>query len=324
MNLADLKHFTDRRWDEDLVPRLVEYVKVPAKSPGFDASWAAHGHLQAVVKEAHAWAAAQKIKGLNLEIVALEGKTPCIFFDVPATGTFGNAKTVLFYGHLDKQPEMVGWREGLGPWKPVVEDGKLYGRGSADDGYAIYAALTIVAALDAQGTPRPRCVGIIETCEESGSPDLPAYLDLLAPRFGDVALVAGLDSGCGNYEQLWVTTSLRGLVGGTFTPTFPPSVCSRRRRRARSSATRCGKSFLGSAATTGPPLKMRLTRTRCPRLPIRSKASSRARGARRCRSPVRRASRAWTRRATCCGPRPPSSCRCACRPPSTASVPPRP
>ncbi|MCA3215149.1 MAG: M20 family metallopeptidase [Burkholderiales bacterium] len=217
MNLADLKHFTDRRWDEDLVPRLVEYVKVPAKSPGFDASWAAHGHLQAVVKEAHAWAAAQKIKGLNLEIVALEGKTPCIFFDVPATGTFGNAKTVLFYGHLDKQPEMVGWREGLGPWKPVVEDGKLYGRGSADDGYAIYAALTIVAALDAQGTPRPRCVGIIETCEESGSPDLPAYLDLLAPRFGDVALVAGLDSGCGNYEQLWVTTSLRGLVGGTMT-----------------------------------------------------------------------------------------------------------
>jgi len=191
MNLADLKHFTDRRWDEDLLPRLVEYVKVPAKSPGFDASWAAHGHLQAVVKEAHAWAAAQKIVGLKLEIVALAGKTPCIFFDVPATGTFGNART--------------------------VQGDKLYGRGAADDGYAIYAALTIVAALDAQGAPRPRCVGIIETCEESGSPDLPAYLDLLAPRFGDVALVAGLDSGCGNYEQLWVTTSLRGLVGGTMT-----------------------------------------------------------------------------------------------------------
>jgi acetylornithine deacetylase/succinyl-diaminopimelate desuccinylase-like protein len=190
----------------------VEYVKVPAKSPGFDASWAAHGHLQAVVKEAHAWAAAQKIVGLKLEIVALTGKTPCIFFDVPATGTFGNARTVLFYGHLDKQPEMVGWRDGLGPWRPVIEGDKLYGRGAADDGYAIYAALTIVAALDAQGAPRPRCVGIIETCEESGSPDLPAYLDLLAPRFGDVALVAGLDSGCGNYEQLWVTTSLRGLV----------------------------------------------------------------------------------------------------------------
>ena len=217
MNLADLRNFVDQRWDRDLIPRLVEYVKVPAKSPAFDASWLAHGHLQSVIKEAHAWAAVQKIAGLTLEIVAIEGRTPCIFFDVPATGGLGNAQTVLFYGHLDKQPEMTGWRDDLGPWTPKIEDGKLYGRGSADDGYAIYAALTVIAALDAQGVARPRCVGIIESCEESGSPDLPQYLDLLAPRFGDVSLVAGLDSGCGNYDQLWVTTSLRGLVGGTLT-----------------------------------------------------------------------------------------------------------
>ncbi len=217
MNLSDLKAFVDKRWDNELIPRLVDYVKVPAKSPAFDASWAAHGYLQSVVKEAHAWAAAQKIAGLRLEIVAIEGRTPCIFFNVPATGGLGNARTVLFYGHLDKQPEMSGWRDDLGPWIPKIEDGKLYGRGAADDGYAIYAALTVIAALDTQGVARPRCVGIIESCEESGSPDLPAYLDLLAPRFGDVALVAGLDSGCGNYDQLWVTTSLRGLVGGTLT-----------------------------------------------------------------------------------------------------------
>ena len=217
MNLADLRNFVDQRWDRDLIPRLVEYVKVPAKSPAFDASWLAHGHLRSVIKEAHAWAAVQKIAGLTLEIVVIEGKTPCIFFDVPATGGLGNAQTVLFYGHLDKQPEMTGWRDDLGPWTPKIEDGKLYGRGSADDGYAIYAALTVIAALDAQGVARPRCVGIIESCEESGSPDLPQYLDLLAPRFGDVSLVAGLDSGCGNYDQLWVTTSLRGLVGGTLT-----------------------------------------------------------------------------------------------------------
>ena len=217
MNLAEVRRILDRRWDEELVPLLAEYVRVPAKSPAFDASWAAHGHLQQVVQSAHAWAAAQRIAGMRLEIVTLDGRTPCIFFDVPATQGLGNARSVLFYGHLDKQPEMEGWREGLGPWTPVVEDGKLYGRGAADDGYAIYAALAIVAALDAQQVARPRCVGLIETCEESGSPDLPAYLDLLAPRFGDVALVAGLDSGCGNYEQLWVTTSLRGLVGGTLT-----------------------------------------------------------------------------------------------------------
>jgi acetylornithine deacetylase/succinyl-diaminopimelate desuccinylase-like protein len=214
MNLADLKNFVDRKWDQDLVPRLVEYVKVPAKSPAFDAHWQAHGYLAQVVKDARAWAQAQTIGGLTLEIVQIDGRTPCIFFDVPATGGRGNERTVLFYGHLDKQPEMVGWRDGFGPWTPVVEDGKLYGRGAADDGYAIYAALTAIAALDAQGVPRPRCVGLIETCEESGSYDLPAYLAALAPRFGDVALVVGLDSGCGNYEQLWVTTSLRGLVGG--------------------------------------------------------------------------------------------------------------
>ena len=216
MNLAEARRFLDRRWDEQLVPRLVDYVKVPAKSPSFDASWAAHGHLQAVVK-ARSLGGAQRIAGMRLEIVTIDGRTPCLFFDVPATAGLGNERTVLFYGHLDKQPEMDGWREGLGPWQPVIEDGRLYGRGAADDGYAIFAALTVIAALDAQCGRRPRCVGIIETCEESGSPDLPAYLDLLAPRIGDVALVAGLDSGCGNYEQLWVTTSLRGLVGGTLT-----------------------------------------------------------------------------------------------------------
>ncbi|MCS7100750.1 MAG: M20 family metallopeptidase [Burkholderiaceae bacterium] len=217
MNLADLKHFVDRRWDDDLLPRLVEYVKVPAKSPAFDADWRAHGHLERVVQDAHAWARMQAIAGLTLQIVRIGDRTPCLFFDIPATGGRGQDRTVLFYGHLDKQPEMAGWREGFGPWTPVIEDGKLYGRGAADDGYAIYAALTAIAAVDAQGIPRPRCVGIIETCEESGSFDLPAYLEMLAPRLGDVALVVGLDSGCGDYERLWVTTSLRGLIGGTLT-----------------------------------------------------------------------------------------------------------
>ena len=139
MNLAEARQFLDRRWDEELIPRLVDYVRVPAKSPAFDASWAAHGHLAAVVKDAHAWAQAQRITGMQLEIVAIDGRTPCLFFDVPATRGLGNDRTVLFYGHLDKQPEMEGWRAGFGPWQPVIEDGKLYGRGAADDGYAIYA-----------------------------------------------------------------------------------------------------------------------------------------------------------------------------------------
>ncbi len=217
MDLSDIAARVERQWDEDIVPRLVDYVKVPAKSPAFDASWAAHGELAAVVQAACQWAASRPIEGLSLEIVALPGLTPCLLFDAPATGGLGADRTVLFYGHLDKQPEMSGWREDLGPYKPVIEHGRLYGRGSADDGYALYAALAAIHAIDAQRTPRPRCVGLIETSEESGSPDLPAYLDALKSRLGDVRLVCGLDSGCGNYEQLWVTTSLRGLAGGTLT-----------------------------------------------------------------------------------------------------------
>jgi acetylornithine deacetylase/succinyl-diaminopimelate desuccinylase-like protein len=202
-----------RQWDDDIVPQLIDYIRLPAKSPHFDPDWKRHGHIEASIKQAHAWAAHQDIRGLTLEVVRLDGRTPVLLFDVPATAP--GSQTVLFYGHLDKQPEMTGWRAGLGPWTPVIENGRLYGRGGADDGYAIFAALSAIGALDAEGMPRPRCVGLIETCEESGSYDLPAYLDVLAPRLGDVALVIALDSGAGNYEQLWVTTSLRGLINGT-------------------------------------------------------------------------------------------------------------
>ncbi len=212
---APLAARIERQWDESILPELIEYIRLPAKSPAFDADWARHGHIDMAIQNAERWVKAQSVKGLQAEIIRIGARTPVLFFDIPATGGLGNERTVLFYGHLDKQPEMTGWRADLGPWRPVLEDGKLYGRGGADDGYAVYAALAAVMALDAEGVPRPRCVGLIETCEESGSFDLPAYLDQLAPRMGDVQLVVALDSGAGNYEQLWVTTSLRGLVNGT-------------------------------------------------------------------------------------------------------------
>ncbi len=207
----------NQQWDDDIVPQLIEYIKLPAKSPGFDRDWAKHGFLDAAIKQAHDWVVAQNVAGLTIEIIAAPDRTPVLFFDIPATGGLANDKTILLYGHLDKQPEMTGWRDGLGPWIPVYEDGKLYGRGSADDGYAVFAALAAVQALDKQGIARPRCVGLIETCEESGSYDLPHYLEQLAVRMGDVQLVIALDSGAGNYEQMWVTTSLRGLINGTLT-----------------------------------------------------------------------------------------------------------
>jgi acetylornithine deacetylase/succinyl-diaminopimelate desuccinylase-like protein len=217
IDIASLTRHVEATWDNDIVAELTEYIRLPAKSPGFDRDWAAHGFLDQAVANALTWLKAQPVASMQAEILRVEGRTPVIFFDIPATGDFANdasTNTILLYGHLDKQPEMVGWRDGLGPWTPVLEDGKLYGRGSADDGYAVYAALAAINALDAQGISRPRCVGLIETCEESGSYDLPAYLDLLAARMGDVGLVIALDSGAGNYEQIWVTTSLRGLVNG--------------------------------------------------------------------------------------------------------------
>ena len=205
--------FASRRWDEAIVPALTDYIAIPAKSPMFDADWAANGYLDRVVQDAATWVQSRRVPGLTLEVVRLPGRTPVIFFEIPATRS-GSSDTVVMYGHLDKQPEFTGWRNDLGPWTPKYENGLLYGRGGADDGYAVYAAVTAVEALKAQGLAHPRIVGLIEACEESGSGDLPPYLDALRPRLGQVSLVVCLDSGAGNYDQLWLTTSLRGMVSG--------------------------------------------------------------------------------------------------------------
>ena len=203
-----------RFWDDAIVPALVDYVRIPAKSPHFDKEWQAHGHIDQAVELAAAWCSTHALPGMKLEVVRLEGRTPILLLEFAGTR---EAETVLIYGHLDKQPEMTGWREGLGPWTPVIEHGKLYGRGGADDGYAVFAALSSIKYLQEEKRPYARIVCLIECCEESGSYDLPDYLEALAPRIGTPALVVGLDSGCGNYDQLWGTTSLRGLVNGVLT-----------------------------------------------------------------------------------------------------------
>ena len=210
---AALAH-ASAKWDGDIVRQLTDYIAIPAKSPGFDKDWAANGHIDNVLRRAAQWVEEQKVEGLKLELIRLEGRTPVTFFEVPASGST-SSQTILMYGHMDKQPEFTGWRKDLGPWTPKYEDGKLYGRGGADDGYAVYASIAAVQALKAQKVAHPRIVGLIETCEESGSYDLLPYIDALRPRLGDVALVICLDSGAGNYDQLWLTTSLRGMASGT-------------------------------------------------------------------------------------------------------------
>ncbi|MGN6512711.1 MAG: M20 family metallopeptidase [Lysobacteraceae bacterium] len=216
MDARQIDRFVAEKWDDEIVPQLVEYIRIPNKSPMFDADWVAHGYMDQAVALMERWARAQPIPGMTVEVVRLQGRTPLIFLDIPASGPDTGDDCVLLYGHLDKQPEMTGWDEGLGPWEPVLKGDRLYGRGGADDGYAIFGSLAAVMALQAQGAPHARCVILIEACEESGSYDLPAYVDHLADRIGRPSLVVCLDSGCGNYEQLWCTTSLRGLAGGNF------------------------------------------------------------------------------------------------------------
>ncbi|MBV9330823.1 MAG: M20 family metallopeptidase [Alphaproteobacteria bacterium] len=230
MDQPKLAAFMESMWEASALPTLVEYIRIPNKSPAFDPDWVGHGHMDKAVALFERWAREQiaKLPGAALEVVRLEGRTPVIFIEVPETvphpKNASRSSTspqggggVLLYGHLDKQPEMVGWADGLGPWTPVMRDDKLYGRGGADDGYAMFAALSALLALHQQNIAHARCVILIEAGEESGSPDLPAYIEHLSARIGEPSLVVCLDSGCGNYDQLWCTTSLRGIAMGNLT-----------------------------------------------------------------------------------------------------------
>lgn len=216
MDAAKLTALVDDEWDNSILPALDAYIRIPCKSPAFEKSWQTEGHLDRAVSLIETWCKAQPIPGLKTEIVRLEGRTPLLLLEVPATDG-STDDTVLLYGHFDKQPEMTGWAEGLHPWTPVRRGDKLYGRGGADDGYSAFASLLAIRAVRELGGQHKRCVALIEGCEESGSFDLPFYLEHLGERIGKPSLIVCLDSGAGNYEQLWVTTSLRGLVGGTLT-----------------------------------------------------------------------------------------------------------
>src|SRR6516225_3075688 len=210
MDLERLKSRIGRTWDDSIIDRLVAYVRIPNKSPMFDPQWERNGYMEAAVGLMAEWCRAQKVPGARIEVRRLPGRTPLLLVDVP--GEIPGC--ALLYGHLDKQPEFTGWLPGLGPWEPVIRDGRLYGRGAADDGYAVFSSLTAIAALKEQQVRLPRCVLLIEACEESGSIDLPAHLAALGETLGEPSLVVCLDAECGNYEQVWCTTPLRGTLVG--------------------------------------------------------------------------------------------------------------
>eukprot|EP01116_Phalansterium_solitarium_P000457 TRINITY_DN102_c0_g2_i1.p2 TRINITY_DN102_c0_g2~~TRINITY_DN102_c0_g2_i1.p2 ORF type:complete len:478 (-),score=207.75 TRINITY_DN102_c0_g2_i1:204-1637(-) len=207
--------FVSAEWDKTITPTISEYISIPNQSPAYDPEWATNGHMDRAIELLINWVKAQEVPNLTIEVIREEGRTPVIFIEIPAAAGNKTSETILMYGHMDKQPPLTeAWDQGLHPYTPIIRDGKLYGRGGADDGYSTFAAVCSVKALLAQGVVTPRISIVIEACEESGSGDLDHYMTLLSPRLGDVGLIICLDSGCGNYEQFWLTTSLRGIVGG--------------------------------------------------------------------------------------------------------------
>ncbi len=213
LNPEKIQKFCDNQWQEVILTSLCDYIKIPNKSPDFDPLWQEHGYMDLAMAHLVRWCTDNAPPNSCVEVVQIPNRTPLLFIEIAGTGD----APIVLYGHMDKQPEMMGWDEGLAPWKPVIRGDKLYGRGAADDGYSVYAAITAINALVQQDLPHPRCIILIEASEESGSIDLPFYMDLLEARIGNPGLVICLDSGAGNYDQLWVTTSLRGNIVGKLT-----------------------------------------------------------------------------------------------------------
>lgn len=209
-NSEKMSQFIDQFWEQNIVSSLSTYIEIPNKSPSFDKDWHENGFMAEAMQHVIAWVKSQDVEGLSIDLHEMEGRTPTLLLEYPGE----IHETILIYGHLDKQPEFEGWIDGLEPWKAIRREDKLYGRGGADDGYAIYSAIAIIKSLLDQNLPMPRIVILIESSEESGSPDLPHYMDSLSEQIGEPGLVIALDSTCGNYDQLWITTSLRGMLIG--------------------------------------------------------------------------------------------------------------
>ncbi|KAL7701368.1 Succinyl-diaminopimelate desuccinylase-like protein [Lotmaria passim] len=209
---AKVKQEVEQEWDKTIVPALSAYIEVPNQSPQFDPEYATNGLQEKAFKILIDWMLSQHVKGLTYEYMTSEGRTPFLLIEI--AGTEPTKNTVLMYGHMDKQPPLRPWSEGLDPHKAVVRDGKLYGRGGADDGYAVFAAVTSISALQRHGIPHGRVVITIEAAEESGSPGLDYYMERCKERIGNVDLMVCLDSGSLNYDQVWLTTSLRGVAIG--------------------------------------------------------------------------------------------------------------
>jgi acetylornithine deacetylase/succinyl-diaminopimelate desuccinylase-like protein len=317
---AARKHVADV-WTSEVVPALCDFIRIPNVSVAFDPDWAGAGHMARAVDLVAGWLRARPIEGATVEVQEIPGRTPVVLVDVPPSGVSDDGPAVLLYGHLDKQPPLAQWRDGLGPWEPVLDGERLYGRGGADDGYAAFAALSAIDAVRAAGGAHRRGLVMIEASEESGSPDLPAHLERLGDRLTGTDLVITLDSWCWSYDRLWVTTSLRGLLGVELTvEVLTEGVHSGMAGGVVPSSFRILRQLLDRVEDSATGRIRRRVSSRS--APIPPTGSGPARGNRRSRSSPPRASRRCATAGTCCGRKPPPDCRSGCRRRATPPPPP--
>ena len=211
VDLDRLMARADELWEESIIPSLSDFIEIEALSPSFEPNWKEKGELNETINLFTKWLVDQELEGMEYKVHTIDERTPVLLVTVEGTGP----GEVIFYSHLDKQPSRPKlWSEGLHPLKGVRREPWLYGRGALDDGYGGYVCITALKMLQEQGVPYPRSHFLIETCEESGSYDLPPYLELLTEDLGEPDLIVVLDSGGPDYEHIWVTEALRGLVAG--------------------------------------------------------------------------------------------------------------
>ena len=211
MNYDKTIEIVHKDFESSIIPALSDYIKIDNLSPEYDPEWKTNGKLEKAAQHIIDWASKQNIKGLKAQMLKEENRSPMVYIQIPATSD-DIKKTILLYAHFDKQPHMTGWREGLGPLKPVIQDGYLYGRGASDDGYASFTIVESIKAIQEQGGKHGKIFIAIEGGEESGSPDLMYYLNKIAEDMGKPDFMICMDSGCIDYNTLWITTSLRGIA----------------------------------------------------------------------------------------------------------------
>ena len=210
MDKRIIKPYVDKFFGLRVLPNLMDFIRIPNCSPNYDSDWETNGNALKAANFLCDWIESLEMKDCTVNLVKDPGHTPFLYIEILPTNKDDDS-TILLYGHLDKQPAFTGWSDGLGPQKPVIIADRLYGRGSSDDGYAVFAAITAVKACQDNNYPLPRIVILIEGAEESNTVDLFYYVEQLKPRIKDPKLIICLDSCCEDYNRLWVSTSLRGV-----------------------------------------------------------------------------------------------------------------